>query len=480
MTTLYASSARESARYYTRYLAQDGPESEGHWLGRQADALGLSGTVSTDHLEAVLNGRDPATGTRLGRPLVDRVHAKGRLIRAVAGFDATFSAPKSLSVWWALTGDPGLVEAHDLAVRAALEHLEHYGATTRIRVNGERQHPDAEGLTMAVFQQGTSREDDPQLHTHVVVAAKVTAPNGRWMALDGRYLKRHQRALGGLYQSVLRAELTHRYGVAWEPIVNGQAEIAGMPRELLDAFSKRTAQVEELLARKIEAFRDREGRDPTRWERAAIAREAAEDSRPAKSGAAVDQLVDGWQDEARALGWTGGRLGERLRGVGRDAPAQEQPTATAVVDELSAAGSTWTRADILKVICDLTPARPDIPGQRWSAALERATDAVTGVCTRLDPDHRGSTRASDGRSLWIAPSEAPPHQRGHPRPGGAHPRLRRRRPRPAASAVADDPARGARRPPSCRGSSSRRRRSVRARRGAGRHRQDHSPPACRG
>ncbi len=100
----------------------------------------------------------------------------------MAGFDATFSAPKSLSVWWGLTGDPGLLEAHDLAVRAVLEHLERYGATTRVRVNGNRQHPDTRGLTMAAFRQATSREDDPQLHTHVVVSAKVqTAEGWRWM-----------------------------------------------------------------------------------------------------------------------------------------------------------------------------------------------------------------------------------------------------------------------------------------------------------
>jgi conjugative relaxase-like TrwC/TraI family protein len=177
----------------------------------------------------------------------------------VAAFDATFSAPKSVSVWWALTGDPGVVEAHDVAVRAVLEHLERYGATTRVRCNGVRQHPDAAGLVLAGFGQATSREDDPQLHTHVVVSAKVMTADGRWLALDARYLKRHQRALGGLYQSVLRAELTHRYGVAWESIETGQAEITGVPRELLDSFSKRTVQVEAALADKVREFRDREG-----------------------------------------------------------------------------------------------------------------------------------------------------------------------------------------------------------------------------
>lgn len=408
VTTLYASCARDSARYYTRYLAQDGPEAEGVWLGRQATGLGLAGAVATDDLEALLSGRAPSTGAQLGTALVDRIGPKGKLIRAVAGFGATFSAPKSVSILWALTGDAGVVEAHDVAVRAALHYVERHGATTRVRVHGRRQFPDAEGLTMAVFQQGTSREDDPQLHSHVVVSGKVTAPDGRWMALDGRYLKKHQRALGGLYQSVLRAELARRYGVAWGPIVNGQAEIAGIPPELLAAFSKRTAQVEALLERRVEAFREREGRDPTRWERAAITREAAEDSRATKSGASVAELTDAWRDEARALGWTGARLVEQLRAVGRQAPAAEPPTLEAVLDSLSVAGSTWSPADVLRAVCDLTPVLAPMPGARWAAAVENVVDKVVGVCAGLDPDdHAGPTRASDGRSVWLAPIE--PH-----------------------------------------------------------------------
>ena len=282
--------------------ADEGPDGAGHWLGRQANGLGLSGTVSTDDLEALLSGHNPTTGRRLGRALVDRYDIKGRLIPAVAGFDGTFSAPKSLSVWWGLTGDPGLLEAHDVAVRAVLEHIERYGATTRVRVNGARQHPDTQGLTMAVFRQATSREDDPQIHTHVVFSAKVRAPDGQWLALDARYLKRHQRALGGLYQSVLRAELSHGYGVAWGWVENGQAEIAGMPAELLATFSKRTTQVDGALADKIAAFRDREGRDPSRWERAALTREAARDTRAAKTGASASDLATAWRKEAAALG----------------------------------------------------------------------------------------------------------------------------------------------------------------------------------
>ena len=120
VTTLYAGSAAATAKYYTKYLTPAPGEEPGTWLGGQAAGLGLSGEVSTEALELLLSGRDPISGTVLGYPLVDRTLASGKVVRAVAGFDATVSAPKSLSVWWALTGDPGLAECHDVAVSAAL------------------------------------------------------------------------------------------------------------------------------------------------------------------------------------------------------------------------------------------------------------------------------------------------------------------------------------------------------------------------
>ena len=93
VTTLYAASASATATYYTRYLAGAPGEEPGVWSGEQAATLGLSGRVAVDELQTLLEGRDPATGTPLGTPLVDRTMADGRVIRAVAGFDATFSAP---------------------------------------------------------------------------------------------------------------------------------------------------------------------------------------------------------------------------------------------------------------------------------------------------------------------------------------------------------------------------------------------------
>jgi conjugative relaxase-like TrwC/TraI family protein len=106
VSTLYASSAAATAAYYTEYLTQAVGEVPGVWRGAQAAAFGLDGEVTTDALRTLLEGRDPTNGTSLGSVLRDRTLANGQVIRAVAGFDATFSAPKSLSVWWALTGDP--------------------------------------------------------------------------------------------------------------------------------------------------------------------------------------------------------------------------------------------------------------------------------------------------------------------------------------------------------------------------------------
>jgi conjugative relaxase-like TrwC/TraI family protein len=407
VTTLYASSAVATAAYYTRSLADAPGEEPGHWRGRQADGLDLVGQVEADDLQRVLEGRDPRSGVSLGMVLQDRQAADGRVVKAVAGFDATFSAPKSLSVWWALTGDPGVLEAHDAAVTAALEHLERFGATTRIRHQGRRLHPDTLGLTMATFRQTTSRADDPQIHTHAVISAKVQTVDGRWLALDARFLKRHQRMLGGLYQSVLRAELTHRYGIAWGPVANGQAEIAGAPAELLEGFSKRTVQVDAALAAKVAEFWGREGRDPSRPERAAMEREAAADTRQHKTGRPVADLQTRWRNEARELGWTAERLT-----AGLTAPAQElyEPlplTVEQVLDQLSSIGSTWTRADVLRAVCDLAPPAVATSGREWAATLERVTSNVLDRCENLDPDSNARSRDSDGRSMWLEPTS--PH-----------------------------------------------------------------------
>ncbi|MAT07043.1 MAG: hypothetical protein CL424_18570 [Acidimicrobiaceae bacterium] len=405
VTTLYASSAAATAQYYTRYLTKVDGEEPGRWTGHQAGLLGLSGEVTTEQLEALLEGRDPTTGTQLGYPLVDRVEKSGKVRKAVAGFDATFSAPKSLSAWWALTGDERLAECHDVAVTAVVECLERYGSTTRIRSNGGRLHPDTNGLTAAVFRQTTSRLDDPQLHTHVVISAKVCTDDGRWYALDAKTLKGFQRALGGLYQSVLRAEVTARFGVNWDPIVKGQADIAGIPAELLDVFSKRAAQVDAAFEAKLAEFWRREGRDPTPKERGALGREAAADTRGRKTGAAADDLRTVWRREAASIGVTADTLTAGIAEAAQTPWVEAQRvTVGDIVAELAEGRSAWHRLDVTQALCDTVRPRPGIDGRRWAALLERAVERVLDECINLDPTGQDRRRRSDGRSVWIEPS----------------------------------------------------------------------------
>ena len=148
-------SARAVAAYLTEYLTA-AKEEPGMWVGEPASRLGLVGIVDRADLVSVLEGRDPRDGTRLGRAFVERVLADGRVVRPVIGFDATFSAPKSVSVMWALTGDAGWADAHDAAVRAVIGHLQRHAATTRVRTKGGRDYPDTGGLIVAALTTASS------------------------------------------------------------------------------------------------------------------------------------------------------------------------------------------------------------------------------------------------------------------------------------------------------------------------------------
>ncbi|MDQ6696078.1 MAG: AAA family ATPase [Actinomycetota bacterium] len=195
--------------------------------------------------------------------------------------------------------------------------------------------------------------------------------------------------------------------MAWEPIVKGQAEITGMPAEVLEVFSKRAAQVSAALEVKVEDFRDREGRDPTRWEKAAMTREAAADTRAKKTGHDITDLRAQWIGEAAEIGWTPEKLINEITAIGRQqSTTRNGMTIEEVIDRLSASGSTWTPADVLGAICDLATVEPSMPGDRWGAALDRASQQVAGACEDIDPsgDDGGQRRESDGRSVWLEPT----------------------------------------------------------------------------
>ena len=220
----------------------DPNEPPGRWWGEGCPAVELSGDVRPEQLEAMLHGRHPGDGRQLGR---------GFGAKSARAFDATFSAPKSVSVLWALSPDASVraevLAAHDAAVVAALDWLEQHGGVTRRGRNGVHQ-VDTKGLVAALFRQHTSRDVDPQLHTHAVIWAKVQDPTGKWLSLDARFLKQQQRSIGWVYAAALRSELSARLGVSWGQVSEGHADIDGVPAGLLTLFSQRNAEVDAKLA----------------------------------------------------------------------------------------------------------------------------------------------------------------------------------------------------------------------------------------
>ena len=304
-------------------------EVPGRWVGSGADEFGLAGRVGDEALHAVLSGEDPTTGEMLVRGG-----------RRVPGFDATFSAPKSVSLLFALGGSEvsaAAVDAHEAAVTAALDYLERHVAVGR-RGFGGTTRVATSGLVAAAFRHRTSRLGDPQLHTHVLIANMARGVDGRWGALDGRLLYLHQRTAGFLYQAQLRAELTRSLGVTWRPAQQGMAEIAGVPPTVLRAFSQRRVEIEARMA-----------------ERGATTARGAEvatlDTRRAKPPVAIDgDLRRGWLARARELGFSTAEIAALVRpGREPDPPDVTRGELGLVMTEHA---SHFDRRDVLRAIAE--------------------------------------------------------------------------------------------------------------------------------
>ena len=284
VTTIHpgASGGQAAANYYTRYLTEAG-EAPGQWVGEQAERLGVTGNVEGWQLAHLLAGRHPVSGAVLGMAICDRTDANGRVRLGVSGFDVTFSTPKGASVLGLVYGWAGVLDAHRSAVAEVIGHVNRYGTTCRVGPAGGQVNVDTGGGVFAVFEQHTSRAGDPQLHTHVVLSNKVRRPDGKWGAIDGLYVKKQQQTLSGLYHRTFEAELRARLPqLSLLERVNGVAELASPIAErdagwlaLLGQFSKRSDDVRAQFDAELAAFRVREGRDPSRYERAAMERQSA-------------------------------------------------------------------------------------------------------------------------------------------------------------------------------------------------------------
>ena len=226
----------------------------GEWHGRLAGRFGLAGAVGAEEFARLSEGQHPQTGEQIvqHRQRYEYQTAEGKTITSVehrAGWDATFSAPKSVSLTALVGGDDLVREAHREAVNTALNELEQY---TQARIGGNHLAETTGQFVAAKFEHDTARPVHgyaaPQLHTHAVIFNMTEREAGSFRALQPQGLFDSQQFATAVYQS----ELTYRLrnlGYEIEPGRSGAPEIKGYSQEYLDASSPRSQQIRAYLER---------------------------------------------------------------------------------------------------------------------------------------------------------------------------------------------------------------------------------------
>jgi len=429
----------------TRYYEEAGTP-PGYWLGSGVHAFGdgkltPGATVGEDQLALLLGqGRDPLTGDQLGRAfpkyqsVADRITArvaeldsglsgeerdvevarieaeeteKGKN-RAVAGYDFTFSVPKSVSVLWGVA-DAGtqemLVEAHHAAVAEVVAFLEREVAATRAGVaarDGAVAQVGVGGIAATAYDHWDSRCGDPQLHTHVVISNKVkTLLDGKWRSLDSRPMHAAVVALSEHYNAVLADRLTGTFGLGWEQRARGEDrnpswEIVGVPDRLVTEFSSRGRAIEIEKDRRIAEYVARYGRRPSRTTVIKLRAQATLATRPEKHVHSLAELTGAWRSRAARL------LGEDPTQWARDlttgSPAQvlrasDVPldligdVGTRVVSTVSEKRATWRHWNLW------AEAARQTMGWRFASVEDR--EAITAMIVE----------SAEGCSIALTPGE---------------------------------------------------------------------------
>jgi len=278
------SSAQASSYYEADDYYAEGGLSPSHWQGKGAEALGLSGEVDRDQFRALLDGRidDQQLGTVRDGQLEHR-----------PGWDVTLSAPKSVSIMAEVAGDRRLIEAHGQAVKTAMAHVERHMAATRIRDGGNVTREATGNLVVASFQHGTSRAQDPQLHTHNVIMNATQGEDGAWRSLEPRAIYQLQKQIGAIYRQELALKV-RELGYEIEAGKESMFEIRGLSGKVIEAFSTRSAEIEAALAE----------RGTSRDTASAIEKQVATlDTREAKVAADHGSLVAEWRETAVKAGF---------------------------------------------------------------------------------------------------------------------------------------------------------------------------------
>lgn len=452
----------------TRYYTNPGYPA-GVWVGRGLAGLGdghsirVGARVTDEQMARLFGaGRDPVTDVVLGREYAKSASKTDTIaalvaqlpvdmpeaIRAahvaaieaavaaaprrtpVAGFDLTFSVPKSVSVLWALSDAATqrmIVQAHHAAVVSTLELIERDVARTRIGTNGAAR-VSVRGLIAAAFDHHDSRAGDPQLHTHVTVANRVQAvTDDRWRTLDGQSLYAAAVAHSDTYDLLVADNITRTSGLTWQMRQRGRdrnprRELAAVPDHLIAEFSQRSAAITAAKDEAITAFVAAHGRQPTGPQAVRIRQQATLATRQPKRASTLSEYTERWA--ARAAVILGGDPHQWARQVADrsavlapprmtasaelDDAAVERLAATAM-DQVEAKRATWSRWNLVAAVCRAMGAANiqcgDVPA--FVDVRRRVTQAAIDRSVLLNPPDPGEApRQSDpctGRSIFAAP-----------------------------------------------------------------------------
>ncbi|MDF1606276.1 MobF family relaxase [Nocardioides sp. YIM 152315] len=406
-TVVVGDGERDLSTPLTRYYAETGTP-PGRWMGSGVADLGLKeGTeVTQAQLELLIgHGRHPVTGEQLGRayPVYGTTKQK-----AVAGFDFSFSIPKSASVLWGVA-DAGtqaiIANAHHDAIRDVFDFMERELAATRMGVgtpDGAVAQVETTGFIATAYDHWDSRAGDPHLHTHVIVSNKtLSALDRKWRSLDSRAMYAWAVAVSELHQAVFADHLTRALGVGWEPRSRGRDRnrewvIAGVPQSLSKLFSSRASAIDAAADDLIQQYVDKHGHRPSRAVVHRIRNQASLATRPPKQSRSLAELTDVWRRTASAglsedaTAWTRDLASDAAPRTLRadDVPLDlVDALASSVLAQVEEKRSTWRRANLYAEAARQT--------MSWRFASTTDREAVTGMIVD----------AAEARSLRLTPPE---------------------------------------------------------------------------
>ena len=337
----------------------NGGDPLGLWLGKGCESIDLRGTVQSSEFRSVLEGIHPNSKQALtGSGSGATAHR--------AGWDCTFSAPKSVSVLWALSDEAtrlSIEKAHESAIATALGYIETHAAFTR-RGHGGAETEAVAGLVSAAFKHFTSRAGDPQLHTHCIVMNLAPRVDGSFGTIDSKHLYDHKMAAGAIYRMALGTALVQQ-GYELSSAQHG-FEVKGVSQDLCRQFSKRREQISQALA-------EHGGKSAAASQIAALA------TRDAKVTSQLSERLTHWQSEAKEFNHQLPKPENALR-------PQMAIDQAAVLKQLTQGQSTFAHRDLMRAVAQ------EGAGRMEYADLVRTvqTMVISGAVIRV-----GKTSAHD-------------------------------------------------------------------------------------